>query len=215
MSQPLTHRQDTEIIVATPGPRLSAAIRRDAHDLDLTQIEVNVYVNTDDQNTAERIFAAVDDLASALGFDGPFEVSVRRGSVYRRSIARLRRGFVEADVAGRLAKMERALEIAQLDRRQAEVDEKQAAAASQLLDSLKDVTEACIRVGSILVVKYLAPQGHQRVFVRTMSPLEVHTWERFPEIQTHPQKALEMLATAVASLEPAQVESGSTSGLGT
>jgi hypothetical protein len=170
---------------------------------------VDVYLKTEKPEAAAKILSSVDSLVAALGFDGPFDVEMRSGSIFRRSIARLKRGLKAADVPSQMAKFERAVELAQVDRRQADVDDKLASAAGRLLDSLKDVPEACVRVGSILIVKYQGPRG-QHVLVRTMSSIEVQAWERFPGIQADPRSALTMLATAVASLEPAHIEGGST-----
>jgi hypothetical protein len=90
--------------------------------------------------------------------------------------------------------------LAYLDRRQAEVDAIESEAVGQLVDRLKDVPQACMRIRSIFLIKYEDVRGPVLV-VRTLSPLEVHALERFPEVQGNPRTALEALATAVTSLQ--------------
>jgi prophage DNA circulation protein len=119
--------------------------------------------------------------------------------IWRRAKAKLGEIASSDEVQDRLAKMERALELAVLGERQAEVDAKTAAAVQQLVDSLADVSQACLRVGSILIVKYQDTTG-PTLFVRTLCQSEIRAFERVPEIQTRPRNVLEALATAVASL---------------
>lgn len=168
-------------------------------------VSVDAYIKTDDEVLQQAVLTAVDALVADAGFDGPFDVEVRRGSIFRRSRAALRRGIDSAEVPQRLAKVERALELNYLDRHQAEVDATKAGAVQQLLDSLANVPQACIRVGSIFLLKYENTRGPV-VLIRTLSQLEIHALEKYPEIQTDPPKALEALATAVAALEPADMD---------
>lgn len=87
-----------------------------------------------------------------------------------------------------------------LDARQAQVDEKVAAAVSGLVNSFADVPRACVRVGSIFFVKYSGSSGPV-VLARNLSQVEIRAMERFPEIQRDPEKAFEALALAVTQLE--------------
>jgi hypothetical protein len=144
-------------------------------------------------------------VVAALGYDGPYDVAISSGSIFRRSRAILRRGVDTADLRVRLAKVERALELSYLDRRQADVDAVESEAVRRLVDSLKDVPQACLRIGSIFLIKFQDSHGPVLV-VRTLSPLEAHTLERFPEIQRNPRVALEALATAMTALQAADRE---------
>jgi hypothetical protein len=83
--------------------------------------------------------------------------------------------------------------------RQAEVDAKEAQAVNALIASLREVPRACIRVGSVLLVKYSV--GNEPVIiVRNLTQLELHALGRFPEIQKNPEQALEALAMAILNV---------------
>ncbi|MFI6599392.1 response regulator [Nonomuraea sp. NPDC050536] len=163
-------------------------------------MEVEAYLDINDEEIAARVFAALDRLAEELGYDPPQVTQIERGSIWRRAKAALGRSMQTREVVERLVKAERAVELIALDARQAEVDGKLAEAVSTLVTSLADVPEACLRVGSILLIKHETPAGPALV-TRNLSQLEIRALERFPEIQTNPRTALAGLATAIASIE--------------
>jgi hypothetical protein len=197
------------VVLAEPGTELRRLIERygvpEESAAGTAYMDVAVYLGSDDSMVTDQVLAVVDAVVDAMGYDGPYEVDVRRGSVFRRSRAIAKRGIDAADLRTRLAKVERSLELAYLDRRQADVDAIESEAVRRLVDSLKDVPQACLRIGSIFLIKYEDVRGPVLV-VRTLSPLEVHALVRFPEVQGNPRTALEALATAVASLQTVGTE---------
>ena len=96
----------------------------------------------------------------------------------------------------RRIQLERLIELSVLDSKQAAVNVQQAQAARLLIDSIADVPQACLRMGSVLVLKY-QDAGGPVLLTRNLSQLEMHTLERFPEIQKNPRQVLDALATAV------------------
>jgi hypothetical protein len=164
----------------------------------VTEIAVDIYLDTDDRDVAARVFDATDSLVRLLGFDGPFDEQVSYGSIFRRATAVARQAVTNEELLARLIKAERALELRYLERTQAEVDVKQAEAAQRLIGSLAEVPQACLRAGSLLLLKYQDAMGPV-VLCRTLSQLELHALERYPEIQKNPRHVLDALATAVAS----------------
>jgi transcriptional regulator with XRE-family HTH domain len=166
-------------------------------EADRAVVPVDVYLDTDDDETAERVFAAVERLLEVTGYDRSADEEVVRGSIWRRAITRLASGVTANEVRAQLAKAERAIELAEIDGRQADVDMKEASAVAELLDSLADVPQACIRVGALLLIKYTEPTGAIGLS-RTLSQAEIRAIERFPEIQTKPREVLGALASAVS-----------------
>jgi hypothetical protein len=165
-----------------------------------------MYLDTDDQEIARRVFADFDNLARVAGYSEATDEEVRRGSFWRKAKTLIIRGVTSDEVALRLAKVERAVELAQLDNRQAEVDGKEAEAVAQLLESLAEVPQACMRVGSLLIVKFQDPAGPV-VLARTLTQTEIRALNKFPEIQARPRDVMKSLDTAVATdLEAASVE---------
>ncbi len=171
------------------------------------EVAVDIYIGSEDESAIEQIVQSALQVVEVLGYKEVGEPEVRRGSIFRRSRAVAQVGLDELKI--RLMKVERGLELAQLDLRQAEVNVKESEAVSGLLTSLEEVNRACIRIGSLLVVKYHF-NGAPVVFVRTLNQLEMHALTRFPEIQANPEVALNALATAVLSLADLDADGGST-----
>jgi signal recognition particle receptor subunit beta len=164
------------------------------------EVAVDAYLDTDDRDAATRIVQALDHIADLLGYDGPLDETIRAGSIWRRARAKIKAGVTSDEVRTRLIKLERALELQQIDTHQADVDLKFSEAVAQLTTSLEAVPQACLRVGSLLYVKYTDETGPV-LLVRTLSQKEIRTLERFPEIQMKPRHVLEALATAISPLD--------------
>lgn len=164
------------------------------------QIAVEVFIGTEDELQQDRILAAVDRVVDALGYDGPTDVQVEKGSIFRRSKATAKNGLSSEALRSRLAKVERAVELQAIDVHQAQADKTASEAVAALLRELKDVPSACLRIQSILLVKFPGPEGPV-LLARTMSQAEIIALDKFPEIQSRPDRALAALATAVQSLD--------------
>jgi tetratricopeptide (TPR) repeat protein len=165
-------------------------------------VAVDAYLDTNERSVAQRVLDALDEIALLLGYEGPTEEQWFNGSIWRRARAIRKNGLTGDEVRSRLVKIERALELAYLDARQADVDARTAEAVTRLIVSLGDVPNACLRVGSILIVKY-SEDGAPVVLTRNLSQIEIRALERLPEIQTNPRRVLDALATAIASLPSA------------
>jgi hypothetical protein len=164
------------------------------------EADFDIYLDTDDPAEAYRVVEAVDKLGELLGYDEPHEVDIRSGSFIRRAKARAVQLFSSGELWTRLYKVERAIELVALDSHQASFDSKEAEAVSALLQSLENIPQACIRLGSIFLVKFQDERGPV-LLVRNLSQLEMRALKKYPEIQTEPRKALEALSTAVAEMD--------------
>jgi hypothetical protein len=164
------------------------------------QISVAAYLDTDDQDAIANVLRYVDDLVLELGYGKPGGISIERGSIFRRSFSKAKDALTSAEMKERLEKIERAVEVQGLLLPQAEVDFKISQAVSGIIANLANTPSACIRAGSILLVKYQTDDGSV-IFTRNLSSHEIRTLERFPGIQKEPSKALDLLATTIQSLE--------------
>jgi len=84
--------------------------------------------------------------------------------------------------------------------KQAQVDSQEAQAVATLLQALETQERACIRIGSILLIKYTTPSAGGVVLSRNLTPAEMTALQRYPAIQRNPETVLEQLATAVYEL---------------
>ncbi|WP_406344774.1 hypothetical protein [Streptomyces sp. NBC_00648] len=186
---------------------LAGQAASDESETTVGEVAVEIYIGSEDESKIKKIVQSAQQLIEALGYEEVGEPEILRGSIFRRSRAVAQVGLDELKI--QLMKVERGFELAQLDLRQAEVNVKESEAVSGLLVSLEGVDRACIRIGSLLVVKYKFG-GAPVVFVRTLNQLEMHALTRFPEIQTNPERALSLLATAVQSLSDLEGGDGGT-----
>lgn len=162
-------------------------------------LSVDVYLDTNDNKVINEVMGRVDELVEVMGYRQVGSVEVERGSIFRRS--RAVADLVADELKSRLMKVERAFELAQLELRQANVDISEADAVNRLLASLENVPRACLRVGSILVIKYPhSSTGDSIVIVRNLSQLELYTLASFPEIQRSPETALDALTMTLDNM---------------
>jgi hypothetical protein len=164
-------------------------------------IAVTAWLDTADPLVARTVLDALDKLIVAIGYESPQDEVVRRGSFWRQAQAKVNRAISSDEVKERLIKVERAVELCYLDSKQADVDSKIGETVSQLVSSLEEIPHACIRAGSVLLIKYQDERGPVLV-MRSLSQLEIRALERYPEIQMRPREALQALSTAIAALEP-------------
>lgn len=164
-------------------------------------IEVSAYLSTEDQVLADSVFRALDVLAGLLGYEDPHDELLESGSIFRSAKANLRRGIDSEEGLRYRAKLSQAIDLIAIGERQAKVNTAEAEAFARTMASLGDITSACVRIGSMLIVKYPDSRGSDMVLVRQLSALELRTLERFPGIQRDPCNAIEMLAAAVMAAE--------------
>lgn len=111
------------------------------------EISVNAYLDTTNREIAAQVFDALDKVAQALGYEGSYNESIQLGSFWRRATAKLVAGLTSKEVRQRLIKVERALDLRQVDGHQADVDLRTSQAVAHLASSLEAVPQACLRVG--------------------------------------------------------------------
>ena len=167
----------------------------------LNSMHVVVYADVDEDSEAwQRLSAASVTLAESLGYTLERQFPVEYGSVFQRGFWKR---VVTADEARYLeATLQQALGLKIATLNQAEVDSKQAAAAATVITALASIPTACVKVGSVLVLKYpVAPGGDSVLLVRTLSAREVQLIDRYPAILRNPPTALDALTMAMASEE--------------
>jgi hypothetical protein len=171
----------------------------------LDDLSVHIYLDTKDDEKIRQIIADTDRLVDLLGFDGPLEARIERGSIIRRSKATIKDGLTSSEVKARLANLEQALVLYGIDDKQAQVDAKFANVISALIEALKDVPNACIRAGSTFIIKY-DNNGCPVLQNRKLTEIEIRALERYPEIQNDPRNAIAAIAMAIEKLEGSDVK---------
>lgn len=146
--------------------------------------------------TLNNLVESIEKLVAEFGFDKTDEFPEEDGSWWKKLVLKTKEAMTQKEVADRLEKVERAAEIAYLDKPQAEANQCQAQAASALITSLKDTNNACIQVGSLLVVKATDNNSGKKdtsIIARTLTPMELKHLEENQAILRKPAEILDWL----------------------
>jgi len=146
---------------------------------------VSVYTSADD---GEALKDAVVRVLREFGLEVAVEEPSVRGSWWQRFWARGREVAESEPVRDRLAKVERALELEGLGKRQAEIDKAKAEAVAALYAVVKEQENAVVRLGSIVMIK---KAGDLVVF--TVSEMQAAVLEKHSELLRDPVAALNFL----------------------
>jgi len=149
-----------------------------------------------DEKTRQDIVSAVEQLFAPLGFERSYELADESGSWWKKLLLRTRDFFTSSDVQRRLRTAEEAIEAHYLDKPQAEANHLQAGAAAQLIAALGTTPNACIQVGTLLLVKATTPDGQSAVITRTLTKDELRRIEENQAMLKRPEQVLEWLQTA-------------------
>jgi hypothetical protein len=209
----LTPKHD-ELIVQGASTRVSKPAHSSSAGMALAEegppadsMQLVVYADID-EHTAEwqRLSSASVAVAEALGYARESQLPTEYGSVFQRAFWRRIATSEEARQYEALLQQAFGLKAAMLN--QAEVDSKQAAAAADLIGALAAVPTACIKVGSLLLIKYRdSPDTEPVVLVRSLSSREIQAIDRYPAILKHPHTALDALNMAITAAESPETTS--------
>lgn len=148
-------------------------------------VPVSIYT-TDDNGTLLKDFVLA--VLSEFGFENAVEEPPVLGSWFQRLWARSRAVAGSEPVRERVAKLERALEVEGLGKRQAEIDRAKAESVAALYEVVREQENAVIRTGSIILIK---TKGD--IVVWTIGEMEVATLEKNSQLLRDPVAALKFL----------------------
>ncbi|MCH8532960.1 MAG: hypothetical protein LAT65_19090 [Saccharospirillum sp.] len=187
----------------------AALFRRTAQDylwllgagIDITKVEVNRYIPVrvylsdpvPERNILNQLSDSIAQILEDTGFERSDEFPEEKGSWWKRFVFRTKDAVTNKEVTDRVKKGERAIEIAVLDKPQAEANLCQAQAASALISSLANTANACIQAGSLLVVKATNNNNESSIITRTLTPMELKHLEENQAVLRKPEEILDWL----------------------
>jgi hypothetical protein len=179
------------------------ALAEDVAPADSMQLAIYADVGEDTEEW-RRLFSAGEEVAEALGYARESTLPTEYGSVFQRAFWKRIATSDEARQYEAMLQQALGLKVAMLD--QAEYDSKQAAAAAGLITSVAAVPTACVKVGSLLLIKYAdPPNGDPVVLVRSLSSREVQALDHYPAMLKNPHTVLDALNMAIAASEPPEI----------
>lgn len=157
-------------------------------------IPVRVYLSDENETDIRKVSDAIDKLLAAFGFEFSDDFPAEKGSWWKKWFAKSREVATQPEVADRLEKIERALDLKGLHKPQAEVDKAQAEAIATLTAATKDIPNVAIQAGSILLVKTTDGNQSPCLQVRTLSTKELIYLENNQHLLCKPATVMESLS---------------------
>ncbi|MDQ0869007.1 hypothetical protein QFZ70_001480 [Arthrobacter sp. V1I9] len=197
-------RRDSEVVAIQQAVGFARKPETPMPDMD-----ISLFLDTDDAVSALRVIKATQRIASELGYQTPRIVEVERGSFIARFLAAWNGAKGQKVRAESLAKAkEFALEAEQYGRlhvqdKQADVDQKNVSSAVELINATADIPSVALKAGALLFLKYTGPDGQPVIVSRTLSTREMAIYDKTPSLKADPSKVEENLAILVA-LDEAQ-----------
>lgn len=157
-------------------------------------VPVRFYTTSEHANEA-AVTEAVEKFLGAFDFVVADNLPGERGSLFKRFFARTKEVATKPEVASRIAKAERALELKMLHERQANVDKLQAEAVAVLLKAIENDDNAALQVGSLLLLRTKTASGQRNTVTRTLTQRELIFVEQNQQLLKRPENLLDKLAT--------------------
>lgn len=156
------------------------------------QAEGYLFIDTESIRQAESIFDAYASFAEALGFTITEEGTFEKGSWIKKGIKMVQDFFKKEEVKEIYQKGKRSLELAHIEKVQAEIDGLKVGAAAQLLASVKDTTNIALKLGSIVLIKAIT-NGQEQTLIFDLTDEQRQNLEKNGFFLNQPQELLKYL----------------------
>jgi len=157
-------------------------------------LPIRIYLSQGDPQRIDKTMTAILRLATESGFELADESPVESASWFKSFRAKVKAFFGKPEVQKKLDELEQAVKLQALDKPQAGISKDLADAAASLVREVRDVPNAFLQVGSLVVVKHTGMDGQGNVFVRTLTQDELALLERNPDLRVSPKQILNVLS---------------------
>ena len=155
-------------------------------------IPIRAYLSNPTPEEIRSTENAIEIICNSIGFEIHIHFDPELASWFKRLIARSKDAITHDEVLKRLAKIERAVEVQQLEKPQAEADKARLEGAAKMLEAMGN-NNAAIQVGSVLIVKKHNPDGPGQIAVRTLTQTELAFLEQNQHYLQQPTEILRAL----------------------
>lgn len=152
----------------------------------------NIYLDTVNQELAEKFYDVLLEVAEEIDFEIKSEFPVIISSWIKGFILRSQKALSSREVRERFEKVERAIELQQIEQVQSVIDKNINDAIARLMEASKDIPNICTIAGSLLFVKTTV-NGKSSVFAQNLSHEQLMILRYKPSLLHDPIHALEAL----------------------
>jgi len=159
----------------------------------LRYVPLRIYISEDNPKLVEFIEIAVSSYCDSLGFLPAVEYEPESGSWFKKFIAKSKTAMTSEQAEDAFKKGKRAIELATIDKKRAEINRDNAEAAANFIKALADIPHAAAQFGSLLVIKTKNPDGECCILTRTLTEREMEFIETNQGVMKDVGKILDKL----------------------
>ena len=161
-------------------------------NLDILNKPIEIYLDTNNSEQIKKTYQSVLDFLKTKDFKVETELPDEKGSWFKRLFAKTQDLVKTEEFQEKLGEAEYGLKLHTIIKQQSEIDKNQAEAVSKIIDSVKDIQNAAIKIGSILIVKTTV-SNVPNIAVKNLSLKEMIELESKPSLLRSPIDLLENL----------------------
>lgn len=161
-------------------------------NLDILHKPIEIYLDTNNSEQIKKTYQSVLDFLKTKDFKVETELPDEKGSWFKRLFAKAQDLVKSEEFQEKLGEAEYGLKLHTITKQQSEIDKNQAEAISKIIDSVKDIQNAAIKIGSILIVKTTV-SNVPNIAVKNLSLKEMIELENKPSLLRSPIDLLENL----------------------
>lgn len=153
----------------------------------------HVYADTDDLSKAEKLFETTKELFETFGFEISEEGKIKQGSWFKEKVVyKIRNVFRSKEALELFEKTKRAIELQQIEKHQSEVNRNNMEAVAAFLNSVKEIPNVAVVMGSLIIAKVTVDNTPQ-LAIQSLTTDQVILLEKNPELKNNPLELLQLI----------------------
>ena len=132
-------------------------------------ISIEIFLDTNDLEKIDSVYKGITNILDALNLEIFSDMGDVLCSWFRRLFTISKKAHTQLEIQRLLDEIGHGLETHFISRKQASIDKSQAEGTARILESLDNISNAAIKIGSLLIVKVTDTEGHASVSVKSLS----------------------------------------------
>ena len=160
------------------------------------RLYLSQFVPADTESVIEALTTFINEIDLGFITEGQEKIN----SFWKTWVAKFKSIISSNEFDQLMKKSKRALELAYLDNLQADANNKNSDGAAKLIESLNNIDNCAVQIGSLLIVK-TTKAGTVNLCTRTLTHLEMAHIESRPTILQYPEELISMLDDILARVD--------------